>query len=402
MATYLIKLFPIDRFFFGSDVTFGPDNENYFVRSAYFPQQTTLLGMLRYYLLVQNNMLDTKGKVIDYKTLEANDLIGVTGFDSESKSEGEFGIIKKISPVFIVGPDGEYFVQSREYGLQWREDKLMNKKIQELVPLKLGKKEGAGSFDPQQISYFEGFNSKTEFPDLLVNARSGAVKYFEYLHQRNGESVNGIFVANEQVGIRLPERGKPRDLDKGFYKQIGYTMLPGYGFGFYAKIDNDSSQLFENGLVRMGADQSWFRIERVLVNEKDQSINDSFSVDKSKSIVKNLFRRVNSFDEKVVLLSDCYLERDMYETCHFASVSTVPFQYMKIVDPEKPGFLQEAKGAYRLDGAGIKLKKSKEYRTLLKKGSVLYVRDKQEKDKLIAHLAEANKTYHQIGYNYAI
>jgi CRISPR-associated protein Cmr3 len=64
MAKYLIKLYPIDRYFFGSDVTFGADNSNYFVRSVYFPQQTTLLGMLRYYLLLQNNMLDDKGKVI--------------------------------------------------------------------------------------------------------------------------------------------------------------------------------------------------------------------------------------------------------------------------------------------------------------------------------------------------
>ena len=51
MYTYLIKLTPLDKFFFGQKKTFGDDNANYFVYSSHFPQQTTLLGLLRYQLL---------------------------------------------------------------------------------------------------------------------------------------------------------------------------------------------------------------------------------------------------------------------------------------------------------------------------------------------------------------
>lgn len=51
MATYLIKLTPLDKFFFGQKKTFGDDNVNYVVYSSFFPQQTALLGLLRYQVL---------------------------------------------------------------------------------------------------------------------------------------------------------------------------------------------------------------------------------------------------------------------------------------------------------------------------------------------------------------
>ena len=54
MNKYLIKLKPLDTFFFGQENKYRKklkDKEivteaDYFQKSAYFPQQTTLLGML--------------------------------------------------------------------------------------------------------------------------------------------------------------------------------------------------------------------------------------------------------------------------------------------------------------------------------------------------------------------
>ena len=391
MAKYLIKLYPIDRFFFGSDVTFGSENENYFVRSVYFPQQPTLLGTLRYYLLQQNNLLASKGKVIN--PADVNTLIGETGFDAEVFHAEGFGIINELSPIFITGPDGEYFVQSREYGLQWKEDEVSGEKKQELVPLKLRKRKGKNGIIGDQLYYFDGFNSKTEIPDLLVNARTGHMRYLEYQVDRKNDPMNGIFIANEQVGIRLPKnQAEKNNKEKGFYKQIGYTMLPGYGFAFYAEIEK-KNKIFKSGLVRMGADQSWFRIDITGETDENTSIGDY------SSITTNLFRKVNDFNEKVVLLSDCYIERTEYNKYPFASVSTVPFQYIKTILPnEKPARDEKI---FSLEGGTLKLKKSKEYRTLLKKGSVFYVNTVQEKNDLIAFL-KSKQAFYQIGYNYAI
>ncbi|MEI6139080.1 MAG: type III-B CRISPR module-associated Cmr3 family protein [Mariniphaga sp.] len=400
MDTYLIKLFPIDRFYFGNDVTFGPDNTNYFVRSVHFPQQTTLLGMLRYYLLQQNNLLDEKGKVNSTPTLVPENLIGNSGFDATPKLE--FGIIKKLSPVFISGPDGEYFVQSREFGLQWQEDELNGDKRQELVPLKVRKGHGKNSFSEHDIHYFEGFNAKTEIPDLLVNARTGQMRFFEYKEELKDNPMNGIFIPNEQVGIRLQKKQQEKSAnEKGFYKQIGYTLLTDYSFAFYAEMNVESDPKFDDGFVRMGADQSWFRLSKSTAKGTDQSILKNFTIDmKKKSLVNNLFNKVNDFDKKVVLLSDCYLTKDEYDNCPFASVSTVPFRFIKITTKEGKN-TEEKRKIFSLKGAGLKLIKSEEYITLLKKGSVLYVNSKEEKEELIKNLT-LNQAFYQIGYNYAI
>ncbi len=73
---YLIKLTPVDQFFFGGNITFGENKatQNYLVRSEKYPQQTTLLGMLRYQLLKTNSLLKidrnyTKDELVKMKSL---------------------------------------------------------------------------------------------------------------------------------------------------------------------------------------------------------------------------------------------------------------------------------------------------------------------------------------------
>ena len=152
----------------------------------------------------------------------------------------------------------------------------------------------------------------------------------------------------------------------------------------------------------MGADQSWFKLKCFPVNETDQSIQQNFSVnEEKKSLVKSLFHKVNNLEEKVVLLSDCYIEREKYDGCPFASISTAPFRYIAIVNQQEDEKPKEGEKFYLLKGAELKLKKSDEYRTLLKKGSVLYVNSKSEKQGLINYL-KSNQAFYQIGYNYAI
>jgi CRISPR-associated protein Cmr3 len=385
MAIYLITLFPIERFYFGSDVTFGEKNENYFVRSAYFPQQTTLLGMLRYYLLQQNDFFDNSGKI--KKPNDLNRIIGVNGFDPNKN--GSFGIISEISPVFIVGPEGEYFVQSREYGLKWKEDEISGEKKQELIPLKIKKQDGQNSFSKNNTYYMDGLDAKTVLPDLLVNSRTGHMRYFDYNEDKTDDPMNGVFIPCEQIGIKKPLRGSI-DVEKGFYKQIGYNLKQNFGFAFFASIDINISNGFkiEPGLVKMGADQSWFKIEcKIVGGDVNNNIN---------HLIRNLYKQVNDQEKKIVLLSDTYLESESYN-CNkipFASTSTISFGYLETsFSKTEPGF--------SFDREGFKLIKSMGYKTLLKKGSVLYFSSKEDKDNLLKIIND-NHAFYQIGYNHAI
>lgn len=105
-----ISLNPLDKFFFGGENGFqesGGDRKNrrtsYLLHSRNFPQQTGLLGLVRNQLLLQNGLLrDNSGKVNHRHAAAA--LIGRHGF--RRNYSGNYGVIKKISPVFLENKKG--------------------------------------------------------------------------------------------------------------------------------------------------------------------------------------------------------------------------------------------------------------------------------------------------------
>ena len=110
MKQYLMKLTPLEAYFFGNEKSFKyPKQENsgqmsnqYYIKSESVPAQTTLLGMLRYLLLPvkKNNFSDYTD---DDKKLNA-EAVGASSFDFEQK-DSSFGKIKGISPVFLLKDD---------------------------------------------------------------------------------------------------------------------------------------------------------------------------------------------------------------------------------------------------------------------------------------------------------
>ena len=125
MSTYQIKLTPVNTFFFGGEKHSRSDKNtngfemDYFVKSDMYPQQTTLLGVLRYYLLMKNSLLNPQriGKIE-----EANDLIGVGsfkyGFIKKEEKNGEtkiitvqdYGKIQKILPLYFLNDNQKYVI----------------------------------------------------------------------------------------------------------------------------------------------------------------------------------------------------------------------------------------------------------------------------------------------------
>ena len=93
---YLVKLTPIGKFFFGGDMRFGINGKeekfsSYIIESSKMPQQTSLLGMMRFLLLSKDKTLfDVKENCIkeDVSEESLKNLIGVSGFSvSENKDE---------------------------------------------------------------------------------------------------------------------------------------------------------------------------------------------------------------------------------------------------------------------------------------------------------------------------
>lgn len=60
MSKYLVKLMPLGKFFFGGDMTFKIGNKetafsSYIIHSFTTPQQTSILGMMRFLILSNND-----------------------------------------------------------------------------------------------------------------------------------------------------------------------------------------------------------------------------------------------------------------------------------------------------------------------------------------------------------
>ena len=113
MADFYVTLEPLEPYFFGSERKLGDGISEagsfYFIQSEFVPSQTTLLGMIRFFLLGQSG-----GIRDDYQVDES--LIGKSSFIlSESIFEDfhkdkvrsvddvqDCGVIKSTSPLLLV------------------------------------------------------------------------------------------------------------------------------------------------------------------------------------------------------------------------------------------------------------------------------------------------------------
>lgn len=122
---YTITLTPESRFFFGSEITFGQSGEqkrrrSYLVKSEVLPQQTSLLGMLRYELLRENSLLapyDTN----DNRQQAAEALVGTTGFVVDDKPD--YGVIDALSPLLLTDGKQRWVPEPLDDGAYENKDK---------------------------------------------------------------------------------------------------------------------------------------------------------------------------------------------------------------------------------------------------------------------------------------
>lgn len=236
MSRYIITLKPIDKFFFGGDMTFSVGNNlndnynreysSYLIESAYFPQQTSLLGMMRFLILRNNEECFDGVKITD--TIKAAGLIGEGGF-GEGRS---YGKIKSLGHCFIKdcadNKDYHFAPYDSDYAVSAAEDTcLVNGR--ELTLHKM-----------------EGFRSKVWYK-----------KYLECGSEK--KEVSSFFVEDRRIGInRDIKTGKTEDA--ALFKQVSYRFSDSrYAFAFHAETDVDILQ-YDGQVVSVGADNSQFVI----------------------------------------------------------------------------------------------------------------------------------------------
>jgi len=365
MSRYLIKLTPLDTFFFGQENKYRKklkDNKfvteaDYFQRSAYFPQQTTILGALRYYLLQRAGQIP----ITDSKL--ATELIGSKSFDA-GETKPNFGKISNLSPVYIIDEALNFYCQNP------RDLLLIDEKPNYL------KKETTtfkSNISSENILFFKNYVEKEGLSNFLVNDDQRLVLPFEY---KQKEQEDGVFIEKERIGITKGKDGKTAD--EAFYKQIAYSLREGFAFGFTAEII-DETLIDEIGFVSMGAEKSPFKIT---FTKQNSSFDENICLNTENA-------------PKVVLLSDSFISDEHYDTKQFLfSLSeTIPFRFLETT-------VVEGHKYYSSDpNKGKEMTRSKKF-NLFKRGSVFYFKNEDQLTNFCGILKDKEPNFYQIGYNH--
>lgn len=354
---YLVRLTPIDAYFFGGEVTFGDNlaTQNYRVRSNYLPQQSAVLGLMRYEILRQNDCL-FNGKPTEEEKKKANELIGEKGFDL-TQPQTPYGIIQCISPLFIENRSEKRFYTPLP--LDYNINVTFDDKINALYN---------GQEKPLPI--LDGYNAKT-YDNYLFWCSPGVSEGVDEKFLEGADNafekipVDKIFIETEQVGIQ--KHGG----DDAFFKQTLIRLDDKYNFAFTVDVDGEL-QTNPSAIVPWGGNQSRFKIEI-------EEINDGFDFC---TYFKQLSR-----ENRLLLLGDAFIPDNVRNDIDFIWGNCIDNRYI----------VREVK-----DGRSWgKPPKSKLFQ-LQSRGSVIYQKN-IDKDRLKKKIEEINNNaYMAIGLNILI
>jgi hypothetical protein len=220
------------------------------------------------------------------------------------------------------------------------------------------------------------------------------MRFFDFNPEKPHDEMNGIFIAHEQIGVRIPKNKENKainnenidvDNEKGLYKKVSYQLRDGFCFRFFADIDIDLKKEKLPEFIKMGASQSWFKLQ---VTQADSGATLSFQ----KLVGSSHFGYPNSQQAKIVLLSDSLVEYSILKQLNFSLSDVNTITYLETHN--------NIEKRYKNQRAGFSMEKSKTFFDLLKRGSVLFVGHETKKE--ILEKIESQSAFRLVGYNYAI
>lgn len=349
--TYRFTLKPLNRIFFGGEKS--PFKEEYYQHSKMMPQQTTVLGLLRYEILRRAKVLSDKS---NWKAL-----IGESSFDANTE-EQDFGLIKRLSPVSVFNNKRDLFLIRdtccfKRYKTSIRCNWGENKEVSEGEYYYFSKKSGDKDqlFDSKDYSQFGEI-----FTDLTTDFKISC------MCEKNADSLSpdlksGIFYQKENVGITKNYQGISND--KAFYKIEYLYMAPDYAYSFFAELkEHENIDWKKSHIVHFGGDSCLF-----LMEAKEET-----------------FPVYQQEGNGMVLLSDSYVSDEIYQHCETAISNTILFRNLQTKNTDNSYHKRTI------------LSNPDRAKVLLKKGSILMLKKGKRKD--VEKLFKLPQ-FQKIGYN---
>ncbi len=338
-----ITLTPLDKFFFGGENFFDADDGVfYFQTSRDFPQQTTLLGLIRHQILLQNNLM--KDGEIDPAKNAAN-WIGQESFTANNTSP-DFKKIKRLSPAFIT-----------HEGVRLQPHWMANQEEATADKFTFGKtfKASFHGTVEQDIALVETYTEKHGIQyGFKETDGTNYFKYDEVYDEREAP----------QIGIDKQSRYTVDDDARGFYKFKYCRLKPKFAFSFYVEIEQDVN--LKSEFITMGKERSAFKMTVEDVPDFPVTWSDLQP------------------GSKIVLLSDTRVENKIYDYCDTIISDTISFKNIKNTVKGTTNYSDKPTWSNRMN--------------LLKRGSILHISNQADMEEVKRLLNQAN--FQKIGYNY--
>jgi CRISPR-associated protein Cmr3 len=347
MSKYLLTMRPVDLFFFGQENKYrkrnGKTEADYFQVSDMFPQQTTIIGSLRYLILDINNQIPILNKN------KAVELIGPKGFRI-TQQENDYGKINNIGPVFIK-KGNEYLMPNP---LDINHDSKQ---------LQISKNENIKTNFANPYIHVTNYIEKKGLAHELQNIKSN--DFYDYSNDENDDKA--IFIKVEKIGINKKQS------EDAFFKQVYYKFNPKIeDAAFVCNVEIEDGVIDENKkyLVPMGAEKQIFEFE--------------FAKDNTDILNEVSYSNSNKQVSCLLLLSNTYVTTNQNQPV-FGITNVKPFRFLQT---------ETKKGS----GEYSKFSRSKNRFNLYERGSILFFNDDNHRKEFIKEI-DKHKDFKQIGYN---
>lgn len=346
MQLYQIKLSPVEFFFFGSEkhISIAKDNPllqtNYFVESNPYPQQTALLGLLRYYLLLKNPTVFFNKKII--QSPKAVELIGDKSFNFPNVLS--FGKIASITPLYFLNKSEKYFFGPFDIDFELNKDYYLQK---------------------------DGNPYKSKDYNKYIQ---------QYLYSENQQtklSLSDIISDMQQTGNEKGDKGKSKE--DAYYKQVMKKFVRSvWSFAFDAAVEEGSGLQEETIYMPFGGEKCFFQV----------------TIQKTNALTVAVYpEQMHNRDTFSLLCgSDCFAPWENMSICRFSVNRYVSFRnFQSTTSTQKIDSFTE--------NINIGQVRSRRY-NLLQRGSAMYFQSEIDRNKAKEIIEKQPGT--AIGFNHLL
>lgn len=350
------KLKPLGEYFFGGERNFGFGNterekSEYFIRSEEVPNQSTLLGMLRFMILKKEGQLNETWKISQEQREIQNTLIGKEGFSINLDGmKKNYGKLDSLTPLFLLDHQGQRYIKTP-----------LNHKV------------GEKSYTPLTMKGNVYTNKGTSILPEGYVAKEGLEDSYLNIDDRSKELIGKEKIFGSLEHTRISKSST----EDGFFKKEYKNLKNGFSFGFYVLAEKEI--LPEKDIVYLGQDKSTFCVE--IKEVVDSEVEDFFN----KATILGTGAHIEGVNTYIAL-SDAYMPSNTEKE----SLILYSIVEKKLFRSLKSSSSNETFKASR--------SKSQLYQ-LVKAGSVFYV----SKDKANSFEEYIDKPeMKQIGFNYIV